>query len=166
MSMDDKKLWAPWRAKFILGEKEKGCVFCNRIKKKDSIQNLIVYRGTKCFVILNKFPYNSGHTLIIPNRHLGQVEKLNAEEAAEFFTLTQHTVKIIKKIFKPDSLNLGMNLGRTSGAGVPGHLHMHIVPRWIGDTNFMPVIGKTDVISIPLEPVYKAMKKEFDLYNG
>ncbi len=164
--MDENKLWAPWRANFILSKKEKGCVFCNRLKTKDSVKNLIVYRGKKCIIILNKFPYNTGHTLIIPKRHIGQLEKLTVAESIEFMALTQQTVKFIKKIFKPDSLNIGMNLGRSSGAGVPGHLHMHVVPRWIGDTNFMPVIGKTDVISIPLEPCYKALKKEFDNYHG
>jgi ATP adenylyltransferase len=159
--MVDKMIWAPWRAKFVLGKKEKGCVFCKRFKMKDTIKNLVIYRGKKCFVILNKFPYNSGHTLIVPNRHVGQIENLTTDEAQEFFELTQKTVRLIKKNLKPSSLNLGMNLGRSSGAGVPGHLHMHVVPRWIGDTNFMPVIGKTDVISIPLEPIYKALKKEF-----
>jgi len=128
---------------------------------KDSSKNLVLYRGNKCFVILNKFPYNSGHTLIVPNRHVGQIENLAVEEANEFFELTRITVRLIKKCLKPNSLNLGMNLGRSSGAGVPAHLHMHIVPRWIGDTNFMPVIGKTDVISIPLGPIYKFLKKEF-----
>lgn len=164
--MTKKTIWAPWRSKFVLGKKEKGCVFCNRIKTKDTIKNLIVFRGDKCIVILNKFPYNSGHTLIVPNRHIGQIEKLTEAESLEFFKLTQQTVKIIKKALKPHSLNLGMNLGRSSGAGVPGHLHMHVVPRWIGDTNFMPVIGETDIISVPLEPVYEAIKKEFDKYNG
>jgi len=159
--MVDKMIWAPWRAKFVLGKKEKGCVFCKRFKMKDSSKNLVLYRGNKCFVILNKFPYNSGHTLIVPNRHVGQIENLAVEEANEFFELTRITVRLIKKCLKPNSLNLGMNLGRSSGAGVPAHLHMHIVPRWIGDTNFMPVIGKTDVISIPLGPIYKFLKKEF-----
>ncbi|NOY89057.1 MAG: HIT domain-containing protein [FCB group bacterium] len=159
--MADKIIWAPWRSKFVLAEKEKGCIFCKRLKMKDSIKNLIVYRGEKVFVILNKFPYNSGHTLIVPNRHIGQIEKLSEQEATEFFYLTQKTVAIIKKVLKPNSLNLGMNLGRISGAGVPGHVHMHIVPRWRGDTNFMPVVGKTNVISVPLEPIYKALKSEF-----
>lgn len=159
--MDDKILWAPWRAKFILGKKEKGCIFCRRLKMKDSVKNLIVYRGKKTFVILNKFPYNSGHTLIVPNRHVGQIEKLTEEESREFFELTRKTVVAVKKVLKPSSLNLGMNLGRGSGAGIPGHVHMHVVPRWHGDTNFMPVIGKTDVVSVPLEPVYEALKKEF-----
>jgi len=159
--MDDKILWAPWRADFILAEKEKGCIFCRRLKMKDSVRNLIVYRGDKAFVILNKFPYNSGHTMIVPNRHVAHVEKLNEAESREFFELIQKTVVAIKRALKPGSLNLGMNLGRISGAGIPSHVHMHVVPRWHGDTNFMPVIGKTNVVSVPLEPVYEALKKEF-----
>lgn len=159
--MSDEKLWAPWRAGFILSKKEKGCIFCKRLKEKDSVKNLIVYRGQKALVILNKFPYNAGHTMIVPIRHVGQIEKLKADEAAEFFELLQKTVAIIKKILKPTSMNLGMNLGKASGAGVPGHLHMHIVPRWTGDTNFMPIIGKTKVVSLPLDPIYKKLRKEF-----
>ncbi|MEE8149554.1 MAG: HIT domain-containing protein [candidate division Zixibacteria bacterium] len=159
--MSDEKLWSPWRAGFILSKKEKGCLFCKRLKEKDSVKNLIVYRGKKALVILNKFPYNAGHTMIVPIRHVGQIEKLRADEAAEFFELLQKTVAIIKKVLKPTSMNLGMNLGKASGAGVPGHLHMHIVPRWTGDTNFMPIIGKTKVISLPLDPIYKKLRKEF-----
>ncbi len=159
--MADKMIWAPWRAAFILGKKEKGCIFCKRMKMKDSVKNLILFRGEKNFVILNKFPYNTGHTLVVPNRHTGQIEKLNAEEAIEFFDLVRKSVTAIKKALKPDSMNLGMNLGRGSGAGIPGHVHMHIVPRWQGDTNFMSVIGKTNVVSVPLEPVYDALRKEF-----
>ena len=158
--MGEKRLWAPWRAPFILGKKEKGCVFCNRLKMRDSVKNLILYRGETCFIILNKFPYNSGHTLVLPYRHIGQLEKLREEEANEMFALTRKAVVAIKRALKPASLNLGMNLGRVSGAGIPGHVHMHIVPRWTGDTNFMPVIGKSHVISVPLEPVYKAIRRE------
>ena len=109
--MDDKILWAPWRAEFILAKKEKGCIFCRRLKMKDSMKNLIIYRGEKTFVILNKFPYNSGHTLIVPNRHVGQIENLSEAESREFFELTQKTVIAVKKALKPSSLNLGMNLG-------------------------------------------------------
>jgi len=159
--MSNNRLWAPWRSKFILNKKEKGCVFCKRLKDKDSAKNLIVHRGKKAFVILNKFPYNAGHAMIVPVRHVGHVENLRPDEADEFFRLIQKTVKIIKKTLKPGSINLGMNLGKASGAGVPGHLHMHIVPRWTGDTNFMPVTGDTKVISLPLGPVYKALCKEF-----
>jgi len=159
--MSDEKLWAPWRAGFILSKKETGCIFCKRLKEKDSVKNLIVHRGKNAFVILNKYPYNAGHTMIVPMRHVGQIEKLKADEAAEFFELMQKAVAIIKKSLKPTSMNLGMNLGKASGAGVPGHLHMHIVPRWTGDTNFMPIIGQTKVVSVPLEPVYKKLRKEF-----
>jgi ATP adenylyltransferase len=161
--MADKMIWAPWRAEFILGEKEEGCVFCNRYKqKKDSVENLIVHRGAKNFVILNKYPYNPGHALVVPNRHIDQLEKLTPEESVEFFDLTRLTVKLMKEAYRPQSVNIGMNLGLESGAGIPEHLHMHIVPRWQGDSNFMPVIGKTRVLSIPMEYVYDALKKEFD----
>ena len=155
-------MWAPWRAAFILGEREKGCIFCNRFKMEDSPESLILYRGQKNFVILNKFPYNTGHTLIVPNRHVSQLEKLKPDEAAEFYELTTRTVVAIKKALKPHALNIGMNLGRMSGAGIPGHLHMHVVPRWNGDTNFLPVVGQTSVVSIPLEPVYEMLRKEFN----
>jgi ATP adenylyltransferase len=159
--MADRMIWAPWRSAFILRKKEKGCIFCKRLKMKDSMENLVVFRGESSFVILNKFPYNSGHTLVVPNRHVGQIEKLTAQEAAEFFELVRRTVVVLKKALKPDALNVGMNLGPLAGAGLPGHVHMHIVPRWQGDTNFMPIIGKASVISIPLEPIYKALRKEF-----
>lgn len=159
--MADKMLWAPWRRKFVLGPKEKGCVFCNRLKMKDGVKNLIVFRGEKACVILNKFPYNSGHAMVLPVRHVGQIEKLTAEESVEFFDLVQKTVRVVKSALHPDSLNLGMNLGRVSGAGIPGHCHMHIVPRWQGDTNFMPVVGKTRVASVPLEPIYKVLRDGF-----
>jgi ATP adenylyltransferase len=159
--MDENAIWAPWRAGFVLSEKEKGCIFCNRLKMEDSIENLIVYRASKNFVILNKFPYNCGHTMIVPNRHVAQLEQLTPEEAIEFFELTRTTVAVMKETLKPHSLNVGMNLGETSGAGIPNHLHLHAVPRWQGDTNFMPVIGKTKVISVPLEPVYEALREGF-----
>ncbi len=159
--MGDNIIWAPWRSAFVLHKKEKGCIFCKRFKAEDAFANLILYRGKKVFVILNKFPYNTGHTLVVPNRHISTLEQLTTAEANEFFAVTRLSVAIIKKVLKPTSLNLGMNLGKESGAGIPGHLHMHIVPRWLGDTNFMPVIGKTNVVSVPLEPIYEAMRKAF-----
>lgn len=160
--MQDKIIWAPWRSAFVLSKKEKGCIFCKRQKMKDTIKNLVLYRGRTVFVILNKFPYNTGHTLVVPYRHVAHVENMTPQEAVEFFDLTRVAVAIIKKELKPQSLNLGMNLGRGSGAGVPGHLHMHIVPRWSEDTNFMPVIGKTRVVSFDLGMIYKMLKKGFD----
>lgn len=159
--MKDRKIWAPWRSEFILGRKEKGCVFCNRLKQRDSIKNLIIHRADKSFVILNKFPYNSGHVMVVPKRHVGTLEKLDHDESTELFELTRTTVAALKRALNPDGLNLGMNLGRIAGAGIPGHLHMHIVPRWTGDTNFMPVVGNTDVVSVPLEYVYDRIRAEF-----
>jgi len=155
-------MWAPWRAAFILGKKERGCILCNRLAMKDSVKNLILYRGEKNFIILNKYPYNTGHTLIVPIRHVSQLEKLKADEAAEFFELTRRAVVALKNTVEPHAINVGMNLGRMSGAGIPGHVHMHVVPRWNGDTNFMPVIGQTSVVSIPLEPVYELLRKELN----
>lgn len=161
--MADKAIWAPWRAEFVLGEKEEGCIFCNRIKQDtDSVENLIVHRGALNVVILNKYPYNPGHAMVVPKRHLGDLEELTPEESGEFMELTRTTVRHMKSAYRPHSFNIGMNLGRESGAGIPEHLHMHIVPRWIGDTNFMPVIGGTDVQSVPLDYVYDALRKEFE----
>lgn len=160
--MSENFIWAPWRAKFILGKKERGCIFCNRIRRRQDAADLIIYRGRTAFVILNRFPYNSGHVMVVPRRHIGSLDKMTAAEAAEFFELTRKTVEVIKKVFRPDSFNLGMNLGRGSGAGIPGHLHMHIVPRWNEDTNFMPVIGGTRVVSFDLKLIYRMLKKGFD----
>ncbi|HWR81979.1 MAG TPA: HIT domain-containing protein [Candidatus Deferrimicrobium sp.] len=159
--MSDDFIWAPWRAEFVLREKEPGCVFCNRFKMEDSVTNLIVHRAKLSFVILNKFPYNSGHSMVVPNRHIAHLEELSADEFAELFELVRKTVAVTKQALKPHSLNVGINLGESSGAGIPGHLHVHVVPRWHGDTNFMPVIGHTKVISVPLEPVYLALRKGF-----
>jgi len=157
--MSDNTLWAPWRAGFVLSKKEEGCIFCNRLKMEDSVENLIVYRGELCAVILNKFPYNSGHAMIIPMRHLAHLEELTPDESVEFFELTRITLEVIKKSLKPHSFNIGMNLGECSGAGIPEHIHMHIVPRWNGDTNFMPVLGETKVLSNDLRKTYIQLRE-------
>jgi len=160
--MEEKFIWAPWRSGYILGKKEKGCIFCNRIKRSRDFQDLIVFRGRKIFVILNRFPYNSGHVMVVPKRHIKSLESLTPEESAEFFELIKTTVRVLKLVLHPQSFNLGMNLGRGSGAGVPGHIHMHIVPRWNEDTSFMPVIGKTRVVSFDLGMIYEMLKKGFE----
>ncbi|MFH2036514.1 MAG: HIT domain-containing protein [Candidatus Zixiibacteriota bacterium] len=160
--MKNKAIWAPWRAEYILGPKEKGCIFCNRLKKRSDFKNLIVHRGEKVFVILNKFPYNSGHSMVVPKRHLASLDDMTKTEAIEFFEMIRLTIRVTRKAFNPDSFNIGMNMGAGSGAGIPEHVHMHIVPRWAEDTNFMPVIGNTEVVSFPLELIYEKMKKGFD----
>ena len=161
--MTDRILWAPWRASFVLAKKEKGCPFCKALKaRKDSVKNLIVYRGETCFVVLNKYPYNSGHALVVPNRHIFGLNQLKKAESDEFFEITRLTVRVIKGTLKPHSFNLGMNLGRCSGAGIPEHLHMHIVPRWNGDTSFLMVLDKTKLVSVPLDFAYDAIRKGFE----
>lgn len=156
-------LWAPWRSSFIFSKKkERGCIFCNRLKEKDSAENLVVYRGKLAAVILNKYPYNSGHSMIVPLKHVASLEKLRTDEAVEFFELTRLTAAVMKRALRPHSLNIGMNIGKASGAGIPGHIHMHIVPRWNGDTNFMPILGKTKVISVSLDLVYERLRREFN----
>lgn len=165
--MEDNAIWAPWRVDFIFSEREDGCIFCNRINyEQDSVENLIVHRGRLNVVILNKYPYNPGHAMIVPIRHLGDLSEMTTEESNEFFQLTRETVRLMKRAYRPQSFNIGMNLGRESGAGIPEHLHMHIVPRWIGDTNFMPVIGKTKVQSVPLDLVYERLRSEFEKEFG
>ncbi|MCP4568690.1 MAG: HIT domain-containing protein [FCB group bacterium] len=160
--MANKTIWAPWRSDFILGEKEKGCAFCNLVReKKLAFRNLLLYRTEKSFIVMNKFPYNVGHLLVVPNRHIGVLERLTERESGELMELSQLALKVMKATIKPEAFNLGMNLGRSAGAGIPRHLHMHIVPRWTGDANFMPIVGQTRVQSIPMDLIYKTLAEGF-----
>lgn len=155
-----ERLWAPWREKFILCEKEPGCFLCRTAEEKKDEKNLILWRGKRCFVILNRYPYNNGHLMVAPYRHVGQLENLKEEELLELFKASQLCIKVIKAGLNPQGLNLGMNLGKVSGAGVADHIHLHIVPRWRGDTNFMPILAETKIVSIGLKQTYKLLKKE------
>jgi ATP adenylyltransferase len=156
-----ERLWAPWRERFILCEKEPGCFLCRTAREKKDDKNFILWRGKKCFVILNRYPYNNGHLMVAPYRHVGQLENLNEEELLELFKISQLCVKIIKTAMKPHGLNLGINLGKVSGAGVADHIHLHIVPRWRGDTNFMPILAETKIVSIGLKQTYQQLKREW-----
>jgi ATP adenylyltransferase len=156
-----RNLWAPWRQEFILGRKEKGCIFCKRLTKDDDRKNLILYRGKAAFVILNKYPYNSGHLMVVPNRHQRELEALTTGELTELMQLTQKCVQVLKKTFSPDGFNIGFNLGKTAGAGIDDHLHIHVVPRFTGDTNFLPVIGETKLQSVGLEEVLDFLAPRF-----
>jgi ATP adenylyltransferase len=155
--MADKAIWAPWRSEFVLGKKEKGCVFCSIHKSRRDKQNGIILRGESNYVVLNKYPYNVGHTLVVPYRHLSSLERLTDEEALEMMQLSRRLVDAMKRSMKPNAFNLGMNLGQAAGAGIPRHLHMHVVPRWTGDNNFLPVIGKTRIHSVPMVLVRKTL---------
>lgn len=144
-------LYAPWRAEYILGgeenKKEDGCFLCEYPKRSDDGKTLIVARGKLCYVIMNKYPYNPGHLMIAPYRHTADFCGLTEDEALEMTTLAQKSQGVLAKVMTPQGFNLGMNLGKIAGAGVDDHLHLHVVPRWAGDTNFMPVLGEVRIIS-------------------
>lgn len=156
-----KIIWAPWRLKYILGKKEKGCVFCVKQKEGDDKKNAILYRGKHNYVILNIFPYNNGHLMVVPYKHANDLSGLGEEEAAEMMTLAQKSLVALRDVLKPQGFNLGMNLGSVAGAGIEEHIHMHLVPRWNGDTNFMPVIGETRVMPQHIESTYDALISRF-----
>lgn len=160
--MGEQSIYAPWRSEFILGNREKGCVFCKLARqKKQNFRNLVLYRTEKSYIVMNKFPYNGGHLLIVPNRHIGVLERLTETESMELIKLSQLALTVMKKKLRPQAFNLGMNLGRPAGAGIPRHLHMHIVPRWQGDANFISVVGGTRIHSIPMEDIYRALAEGF-----
>jgi ATP adenylyltransferase len=145
-----ERLWAPWRLEFVKsasGHDPLECVFCAAPQREDDQAALILHRGATCFVILNLYPYTNGHLLIAPYRHLATPGALDAEERAELWELFDRCLDVLDRTLHPHGANAGMNLGRTAGAGIEGHLHLHVVPRWNGDTNFMPVLGETKVIS-------------------
>ncbi len=160
-----KYMLTPWRGKYIEGlgdgnKKDKGCVFCD-IKKEDDEKVFILYRGNKNYIVLNLFPYNNGHILIVPYEHASSPEDVSEETLFEMFSLMRKSLKILRKVYNPDGFNIGMNLGRVSGAGVPDHFHLHIVPRWEGDYNFMPLLSETKLFFEGVEKTYEKLKKEF-----
>ena len=153
-----KQLWAPWRMKYILMRKPKGCIFCKLPKEKKDEENLILYRGSFNFIVLNNYPYNNGHLMVAPYRHVKDLEGLSKDELYEHIEVIRMATSLLKKTFKPDGFNLGLNIGKIAGAGVEGHLHTHIVPRWAGDTNFMPIIADTKVIIEALMATYQKLR--------
>jgi ATP adenylyltransferase len=163
-----KHIWSPWRSRYIATFKSPprakggrgGSLFTRALREKRDDRNLIVWRGELCFIIMNRYPYNSGHLLIVPNRQTARLEDLTAAELAEIMTLTQRAVRALDRIMKPQGYNFGANVGRASGAGIDDHVHFHLVPRWNGDTNFMPVLSDTKVISEEMRDTLKKLKKE------
>ncbi len=156
-------LWAPWRIEYIKNcFKEDGCIFCQKPGEKKDRENLIVYRGRTGFVIMNRYPYNNGHLLIVPYQHTSELSSLTDEEKIELFDLLRLSKDVLERVMNPQGYNIGMNLGRLAGAGITTHLHFHVVPRWGGDTNFMPIVGHTKVISEALEKTWENLKKAFD----
>ena len=159
-----KQLWAPWRMEYIQSEidsKDEGCIFCDFPNQKNDIEHLIIHRSRQCFVILNRFPYNNGHLMVVPYRHTSDVLKLSDDELLDLQQTINKSVKVLRNVMNPHAMNIGMNLGRTAGAGIDEHIHYHIVPRWDGDTNFMPIIAGTKVVSESLEASFKKLSAEF-----
>jgi ATP adenylyltransferase len=155
-----KYLWAPWRMDYILRKKRKECFFCKNLKEKESQKNLILVKGESVFVVMNKYPYTNGHLMIVPKRHTVDLEQLDNNELKELFDLLKTSVRVLKSSLRPHGFNIGMNIGKVGGAG-EDHLHIHLVPRWTGDTNFMPVIGETKIISEYLEETYQKLHSVF-----
>jgi ATP adenylyltransferase len=156
-----KHTWAPWRIEYIRMEKPKGCILCEKPKENRDAENYILYRGEMNFIMLNAFPYNPGHLLIAPYRHIGSLEELDESERNEHYRLVSRCVEVLKAQLKPAGFNIGANLGRVAGAGIDDHFHSHVVPRWQGDDNFMPVLADTKVIPQALADTYDDLKGKF-----
>ncbi len=188
---NNERIWAPWRLGYIKGENappapkpaawlagaDKSCFFCRDIAEHEAARqsatdaagvdqidrdNLVLLHGPLTLTVMNRYPYNNGHLLIAPRRHVGGLEDLNEAEHAEIAARMTQLVELLKRLINAQGFNIGLNLGQVAGAGVPGHLHWHIVPRWAGDTNFMPVVGAVDIISQSLESLWEAIRAELE----
>ncbi len=151
-------LWTPWRYAYVsAAEKATGCVFCDAVAAGDDARTRIVYRGLHCFVILNTYPYTPGHVMIVPYAHLDELRKLPAEAAGEMMALSQRLESTLRDLYQPDGINLGMNIGKAAGAGIAGHIHMHVLPRWVADANFVSVVCETRILPETLDETWKRM---------
>lgn len=156
-------LFSPWRMKYIINHaKETGCIFCNALAAHADKERLIVYRGQHAFVLLNKFPYTSGHLMVAPQQHCADLEVLPPEARAEMMELSARAMTLLRGIYQPQAFNFGANIGQAAGAGVPGHVHLHIVPRWNGDTNFMSSLAETRVLPESLAETWARVREAFD----
>jgi ATP adenylyltransferase len=158
-------LWAPWRGEYVergACEADGTCFLCEAWMSKDDRHSRVVCRSASSFVILNIYPYNAGHIMVAPSAHTGNIEDLHGDALRDLMELVQQSVRALKRAYSPQGINIGMNLGRSAGAGLEDHIHFHLVPRWNGDTNFMPVLAETKVISEHLEKTYERLRKAFE----
>lgn len=155
--------WTPWRYEHLATEppSKNGCVFCRILNSENDEDNLVIYRGAKNFIILNRYPYCSGHVMVLPYRHVATLGALDDDAAVEMMRLTRQLESTVRRLYRNDGVNIGMNIGKAAGAGVADHIHMHVVPRWIGDTNFATVIGETRVLPEELSETWKRLRAEF-----
>jgi ATP adenylyltransferase len=152
-------LWTPWRYAYVTAaEKISGCVFCDLPKEGDDAKVRIVYRSQNCYIVLNTYPYTPGHVMIVPFAHLDELQKLPAAAANEMMELAQRMERVLRVLYSPDGINMGLNIGKAAGAGVAGHIHMHVLPRWVADSNFVSVIGETRILPESLEMTYERIK--------
>lgn len=157
-----QRLWAPWRMSYIKSsDKMHGCFLCDAIAKRDE-DSLIVHRSERVFVILNSYPYNTGHIMVAPYRHVGDIESLDDREALDLINTIKKSLKALEDVYKPQGYNIGLNIGRASGAGLEGHIHIHVVPRWSGDANFMPIVSETKVLPEDLRTTWARLRKAFE----
>ena len=160
--MANHRIWAPWRLRYVTdAAKNDECIFCAKPAAGEDRENLIVHRGERCFVILNLFPYTNGHLMVAPYEHLAKLQEIDPEVTAEMMALAQTAMLRIEDVYNPEGFNVGINQGRVAGAGVEGHIHLHVVPRWAGDNNYMPIIADTRVMPQSLEESYDALAGSF-----
>jgi ATP adenylyltransferase len=157
----EQRLWAPWRLEYIKGPKPDECIFCSKPAEGDDEAAYIVHRGQRCFVILNAFPYNSGHLMVAPYEHVPSLEQLGDDTLLDLSRLTNRSLEALREVYGPDGFNIGINLGGVAGAGIADHVHQHVVPRWAADTNFMPVIADTRVLPQSLDDSWRALSEAF-----
>lgn len=163
LSLDMDFIFTPWRYAYVTGaDKAQECVFCAALARGDDRKAGIIHRGRDCFVILNTYPYTSGHVMVVPYQHTDQLQKLDASAAHEMVDLARRLEGILRELYQPDGLNMGLNLGKAAGAGVAGHLHMHVLPRWVADANFMSVVAETRVLPEDLETTYARIRARFN----
>lgn len=156
------RIWAPWRMEYLMSDGSPGCIFCEKPAENDDRKNLILFRTPLSFVILNAYPYNNGHLMVAPFRHVATLAGLSPDERCDLMDALARSEAILERALKPQGLNIGVNLGHCAGAGIPGHVHVHVVPRWEGDTNFMPVVGATRVIPELLLGTYDRLKEHVE----
>jgi len=155
-------IWSPWRYHYVKqADKEPRCVFCEIHTSHDDENNLVVFRGQSNFIVLNRYPYTSGHVMIVPTAHVATVEGAAVEALEEMMRLARRAESALRKLYKPDGLNLGMNIGKAAGAGIGGHIHLHVLPRWIADNNFVTVVGETRVLPEELPETWRRLHAEF-----
>lgn len=161
-----KQLWTPWRMKYVQSNNpKKGCFLCESQLAPDEPENLIVCSAKHSFAILNQYPYTSGHLMVVPNQHIGNLDELDPQTRSELMELTSQATQVLTEVYHPQGFNIGINIGESAGAGVVGHLHIHVVPRWYGDTNFMSVLGETRVIPEDLETTFRRIRETWKRFG-